>query len=36
MEPDADIEGDVGPLDETALEQIREEFRRVDGLVSEA
>lgn len=36
MEPDADIEGDVGPLDDTALEQIRAEFRRLDGLVSEA
>ena len=36
MEPDADIEGEVGPPDDTALDQIREEFRRLDGLVSEA
>ena len=36
MEPDADIEGEVGPLDDAALEQIREEFTRLDGLVSEA
>lgn len=36
MKPDADIEGEVGPLDDTALEQIREEFTRLDGLVSEA
>jgi hypothetical protein len=36
MDPDADIEGEVGPLDDTALEQIREEFTKLDGLVSEA
>jgi hypothetical protein len=35
MAPD-DIEGDVGPLDDVALGQIREEFRTVDGLVEEA
>lgn len=31
-----DVEGDVGPLDEAALEQIRETFTAVDGLVAEA
>jgi hypothetical protein len=36
MEPDTDIEGEVGPLDETALEQIRDEFTMLDGLVIEA
>lgn len=36
MQPDADIEGEVGPLDDTALEQIREEFTRLDGLVADA
>ncbi|MFB6124949.1 MAG: hypothetical protein ABEJ59_03220 [Halanaeroarchaeum sp.] len=36
MKPDADIEGEVGPLDDTALEQIREEFTKLAGLVSEA
>lgn len=36
MDADADVEGDVGPLDVTALEQIREEFTRVDGLVETA
>ena len=36
MEPDTDIEGDIGPLDEAALEQIREEFTRLDGLVADA
>ena len=33
MEPNADTEGGVGPLDETALEQIRDEFATLDGLV---
>lgn len=36
MDPNADTEGDVGPLDDTAVAQIREEFTRVDSLVSEA
>lgn len=31
-----DIEGDVGPLDEAALEEIRETFTAVDGLVADA
>ncbi|MBP1923640.1 hypothetical protein J2751_002685 [Halorubrum alkaliphilum] len=36
MEPDTDVEGEVRPLDETALEQIRDEFTTLDGLVIEA
>lgn len=36
MDAAVDVEGDVGPLDDTALEQIRDEFTRLDGLVSEA
>lgn len=36
MEPDADIAGDVGPLDETALGQIRDEFVGLDGIVADA
>lgn len=36
MEPDTDIEGEVGPLDDAALEQVRDEFTTLDGLVAEA
>jgi len=36
MAPETDIEGNVGPLDDVALEQIREVFRSVDGLVDDA
>ena len=36
MEPNADTEGEVGPLDETALEQIRDVFATLDGLVIES
>lgn len=31
-----DVESDVGPLDEAALEQIRETFTAVDGLVADS
>jgi hypothetical protein len=33
---DEDIEGDVGSLDIAALEEIREEFLALDGLVDHA
>jgi len=36
MGPDADIKSEVGPLDDTALEQIRNEFTALDGLVEDA
>lgn len=36
MQPDADLEGPVGELDTTALEQIVETVRRLDGLVDSA
>ena len=36
MRAGADIEAAVGPLDEPALGQIRDEFTKLDGLVSEA
>lgn len=35
MDAASDLEGDVGPLDEAALEQIRATFANVDGLVSD-
>lgn len=31
--PDCDVESDVGPLDADAMEQIREQFFELDGLV---
>lgn len=35
MDAAADLDGDVGPLDEAALEQIRTTFANVDGLVAD-
>jgi hypothetical protein len=36
MAPETDVEGNVGPLDDVALGQIREVFGSVDGLVEDA
>ena len=33
MAPETDVEGDVGPIDDVALDQIRSVFGRADGLV---
>jgi hypothetical protein len=36
MATHTDIEGDVGPIDDVALDQIRSVFTRIDGLVESA